>query len=80
MTIFQKKKAGQQPQTKMQKRISGLSTPDLVTWSENALFTIGKELTGWLRSNDDLLLDDAEMAAEALLEITRELKRRASNV
>ena len=64
----------------MQKRISGLSTPDLVAWSENALFTIGKELTGWLRSNDGLLLDDAEMAAEALLEITKELKRRANNV
>jgi hypothetical protein len=76
MMILRKKRDGYQPQTKIQKRISKLPTPELVSWAENSLFVIGKEVTGWLRTNEKTLLNEAEMGAEVLYEIIKELKRR----
>jgi len=74
--ISLKKQGGHQPQTKIQKRISRLPSAELVLWAENALYVIGKEITGWQRSGDKELLMDSELGAEALLEIVKELKRR----
>lgn len=79
MTIFKKKTDGHQSQTKLQKRVSQISTPELVTWAENSLFVIGKEVTGWMRTKDAALLDEADLGAEALYAITQELKKRAKN-
>jgi hypothetical protein len=78
MKIFQKKKDGSQPQSKLEKRVASIPTPELVTWAENALFVIGKELTGWSRSRDEIQLDEAMLGAEALYAITKELKKRSS--
>jgi hypothetical protein len=74
-----KKKVGNQHQTKIQKRVSKISTPDLIAWSENALFVIGKELTAYQRSFNKDLLEEADMGAEALYAITQELKKRSKN-
>jgi len=79
MTIFKKKTDGHQPQTKLEKRVSSISTPELVAWAENALFIIGKEVTGWMRTRDIVMLEEAELGAEALYAITQELKRRADS-
>ena len=79
MTIFQKKVDGSQPQTKLQKRVGMISTPELVTWAENSLFVIGRDVTGWMRSKDIAMLDEADLGAEALYAITQELKKRAKN-
>lgn len=77
MTIFKSKKAGHQPQTRLEKRVASISTPELITWGENALFAIGKNLVHGTRSSDIAMLSEAELGAEALLVITRELKRRS---
>ena len=69
------KKAGQPQLTKLQKRISGIPTSELVVWAENSLFAIGKNVVHHQRDGIDAI-SEAEMGAEALLEITRELKRR----
>lgn len=75
--IFAKKQGGNPPQkSRLERRISSIETRDLVTWSENALFVIGKEVTHWLRDRDDARLDEAEQGAEALLAIIRELRTR----
>lgn len=68
------KRAGQPQPTKLEKRIASIATPDLIMWAENALFVIGKEITH--RSNPNAL-DEAELGAEALLAIVKELKKRA---
>lgn len=73
MTIF--KKDGPPQPTKLQKRISGISTPELVMWAENSLAVIGKGVYHHQRDGIDGL-NDAELGAEALLEIVKELKRR----
>ena len=78
MMTLRKKRDGHHPQTKIQKRISSLGTTELVTWAENALFVIGKEITGWQRSKNVEVLLDSEIGAETLLEIVKELKRRSS--
>jgi hypothetical protein len=77
MKIFQKKKGGFQHQTKLEKRIAGISTSDLIIWAENALYVIGKELTHHMRDRNENALDEMELGAEALLAITKELKKRA---
>jgi hypothetical protein len=76
MMIFKKTKDGSQPQTKIQKRVAGISTPDLVTWAENALFVIGKETTNYLRTKSEESIYEADLGAEALHAITQELKKR----
>jgi len=76
MMIFKKKKVGYQPQTKIQKRISKLPSSELVSWVENSLFVIGKEITAWQRSGEKQLLNEAELGAEVLYEIVKELQRR----
>jgi hypothetical protein len=63
----------------MQKRISGLSTLDLVMWAENALFVIGKEITHHQRDKNIDSLMEARLGAEALLAITEELIKRSKN-
>jgi hypothetical protein len=59
--------------------VASIPTPELVTWAENALFVIGKEVTGWLRTRDVALLEEADLGAEALYAITQELKRRVNS-
>lgn len=75
MKTFQKKRAGNQ-QTKLQQRVSGISTPELITWAENSLFVIGKNIVHHQRDGVDAI-NEAELGAEALLAITQELKKRA---
>jgi hypothetical protein len=80
MKIFQKKKVGLQLQTKIEKRVANIATPDLVMWAENALFVIGKEVTHWMRDKNDNSLEEAALGAEALTAIINELKKRSMDV
>jgi hypothetical protein len=74
MKIF--KKDGNPQPTKLQKRISGLQTHDLVMWVETTLYGIGKSVAGLgAKTAEDYAI--AEENAEALLAIIQELKRRA---
>jgi len=76
MKIF--KKDGPQQPTKLQKRIASISTPELITWVETHLYIIGKETTAWLKTKEAFLLVDAASAAETLVAIMDELKKRAN--
>ena len=75
MKIF--KKDGSRQLTKMEKRVSTISSYDLVMWAENALYVIGKEVTHYQRDRNVDALDEAILGAEALVAITKELKKRA---
>lgn len=80
MKIFQRTKAGRQPQSKIEKRVANIATPDLVMWAENALFVIGKEVTHWMRDKNENSLDEAALGAEALTAIIKELQKRSMDV
>jgi hypothetical protein len=60
----------------MEKRVSGIGTPDLIMWAENALFVIGKEVTHHQRTKSQDSLDEALLGAEALVAIIKELQKR----
>lgn len=77
MKIFNRD--GSPQPTKLQQRVEKIGTTDLVTWSENALYVIGKNLTHWQRTHEAELLEEAHMGAEALIAITTELKKRDAN-
>lgn len=70
------KKGTKSEQSKIEKRVASIPTGDLVSWSEQALFGIGRHLTTWQRTYNDIDLDEAEVASEALYAVIRELKKR----
>ena len=61
----------------MEKRVSKIGTTDLIMWAENALYVIGKEITHHQRDRNLDSLYEAQLGAEALLAITKELIKRA---
>ena len=77
--ILRKKQVGHQPQTRIEKRVAAISSPDLITWMEQSMYTIGKHITVWQRSQSKADLDEVVMGAEAFYAIARELKRRSES-
>jgi hypothetical protein len=76
--ILRKKQGGHQPQTRIEKRVATISTPDLISWMEQAMYTVGKHLTSWQRNQSQADLDEVLVAAEAFQAIAKELKRRSN--
>ena len=76
MMILRKKKAGLQPQTRIEKRVSKISTPDLIQWMEHSMYTIGKCITAWQKSPTEEMLDEVVLGAEAFYAIAKELRKR----
>jgi hypothetical protein len=70
------KRDGNPQLTKLEKRVANIPTHDLIGWAENALFEIGKGLTHSIRDKNPDVMAEMEMGAEALLAITRELRKR----
>jgi hypothetical protein len=78
MSIFKNKDT--KKQTKIEKRVASIATPDLIMWAENALFVIGKEVTHWMRDKNEYSLEEAALGAEALTAIIKELQKRSLDV
>lgn len=78
MTILRKKQDGP-TQTRIEKRVASLSTPDLVSWTETSMYTIGKHLNQWTKSQDPVDLEEVVLGAEAFYAIAKELKKRHAN-
>ena len=70
------KRDGNRQPTKLEKRISGISTPELVNWFEVVLSNLGRSV--FHNHRDVASLQEAEVAAEAALAVVRELKKRAN--
>lgn len=64
--------------TPIERRVARIATHDLQAWAEQALTALGRSLRDFQRSQADAELQEAEMGAEALLAVVRELKRRTS--
>ncbi len=78
--ILRKKQDGHQPQTRIEKRVAIIPTPDLISWMEQSMYTIGKHITIWQRQQSEADLDEVLMGAEAFHAIAKELKRRSKSV
>lgn len=75
MPILRKKQDGSTP-TRIEKRVATLSTSDLIAWTETSMYTIGKHLNQWTRSNNPDDLEEVMLGAEAFYAIAKELKKR----
>jgi hypothetical protein len=71
------KKAGHPQPTKLQKRISGLPTSEIIIWTENYLAQIGKNVAG-LGEKTPAHYSDALQAAEVVVDLVSELHKRSN--
>lgn len=62
--------------TRIEKRVEALSTPDLVAWTEQTIYSIGRNLSHWQKYNDEFSLEEARIGAEALHAILDTVSRR----
>jgi hypothetical protein len=65
--------------SRVEKRVESLPTADLLPWTENALYTIGRNLSTWQKTRDKASLEEARVGAEALHVILESLVKRHSN-
>jgi hypothetical protein len=77
MTRFFRRPKTERERSKMESRIAALDSHELIPWAEQGLYTIGKSLTDWSRNSTPESLEEAQLAAEAVLGIVQELLRRA---
>jgi hypothetical protein len=54
-----------------------ISTPDLVAWMEQSMFTIGKHISSWQRTQSKDDLAEVKLGAEVFHAIAQELERRS---
>jgi hypothetical protein len=67
----------QRPATKMGRRIATIPTHDLLPWIDTAISDTGRAVKDYERYHALDSLDDAEHGAVVVLELIRELQRRA---
>jgi hypothetical protein len=71
-----KKKTETKTKTKVEKRVSTLSTAELLTWTDQVLYSVGRNVSAWQKSQDKYSLEEARMGAEALHAIMNALTER----
>jgi hypothetical protein len=79
MGIKFRKENVQREKSRIEKRVETLPTADLLPWTENALYTIGRNLSTWQKTRDTASLEEARVGAEALHVILESLVKRHSN-
>lgn len=74
--IFKKNKTVKE-KTKIQKRVEKLPTAELLTWTDQVMYSVGQNLSNWQKSSSPHSLEEARMGAEALHAILDTLTERA---
>jgi hypothetical protein len=72
--MFKKKEVREK--TKIERRVAKLSTPELLTWSDQVLYSIGRNLSSWQKTDETFYLEEGKVAAEALHAILDTLYER----
>ena len=63
--------------TKIQNRVHKLPTAELLTWSDQIMYSIGRNLSVWQKSQSTFSLEEARVGAEALHAILDALSERS---
>jgi len=61
---------------KVSKRVSRIPTGELEMWTDQAIYELGRCLSGYQKSRDKFYLDEARNGAEALHAVVEELYKR----
>lgn len=63
--------------SRVQKRVKLLPNSELYAWVDNILYSVGRNLSIWEKTQVASALDEAQMGAEALHAILDTIKERA---
>lgn len=77
--LWSRKQGEDKEKTKLEQRVSRLPTSDLLNWSDQAIYSLGRDLSDWRKGGPDHLLVEAELAVESLMVTVQELKTRRTN-
>lgn len=77
--LWSRKQGEDKEKTKLEQRVSRLPTSDLLNWSDQAVYSLGRDLSDWRKGGPDHLLVEAELAVESLMVTVQELKTRRTN-
>lgn len=71
-----RKKSLVQDDPKVVARVQKLVRSDLIAWADQAIYTVGRNLTAYERTGSPENLQEAYTGAQVLLAIVREVERR----
>jgi hypothetical protein len=75
MKIFKSKEVREL--TRVERRVASLPTSELLGWTDQIMFTVGRNLSAWMKSQNEHTLEEARVGAEALHAILDTLSKRA---
>jgi hypothetical protein len=79
--MFRSKEKKQEKQkSRVERRVDSMPSSELLPWTEQLTYSVGRNLSSWQKTNDLFFLDEARTAAEALYVITDTLARRNQSV
>ena len=77
MSFLKSKKNWDKPfSEKVARRVSKLQTPEIEGWIDQSIYEIGRCLSMYQRTRDDLYLDEALNGAEAIHAMVDQLRKR----
>ena len=74
--IFKKKSKITKDLTRVQKRVKTLPTSELLMWTDQIIYSTGRSLSAWQKSQHPASLGEARLGAESLFAIIDELSER----
>ena len=77
MKIFKRKSKFTKEVSRVQRRVSTLPTGELLAWSDQIIYSVGRNLSAWQKSQHPASLDEARLGAEALHAIVDTLTERS---
>lgn len=63
---------------KVAKRVSRIPTNELEMWVDQSIYELGRCLSGYSKSREQVYMDEARSGAEALHAVVEELHKRTS--
>jgi hypothetical protein len=57
--------------------VEKMAQADLIAWADQAIYSTGRSLTAYQRTDDDSYLNEAHTGAQVLLAIVNEVARRS---
>jgi hypothetical protein len=76
MKIFKRKNKTVKELTKVQRRVKSLPTPELLTWTDQIMYSVGRNLSAWQKTQYKDNLSEARLGAESLSAILDTLSER----
>jgi hypothetical protein len=76
MKIFKRKSKTIKELTKVQRRVNSLPTQELLSWTDQIMYSVGRNLSAWQKTQYKDNLEEARMGAESLSAILNTLSER----